>query len=158
MECHQFIERGPQAVHIGPPVDGSGSCLLGAHVTGSAQEAVMLGDAGIGESAGKAKIGHPDRSLFVDQEIGRLDVAVNDAMMVRMGQGFRGLQPDLGDPPEKGGAAGWIERRQSVVVVLTGERRAHAAQRARSRQPLWGAFLAIAQPRARRVVPTGNDT
>ena len=117
-ERHQFIKSGPQAIHVGSPVDGSCSRLLGAHVTGRAQKAVMLGQAGIGESAGQAKIGDPDRSLRVDQKIGRFDVAMNDTVMVGMRQGFRGLQPHLGDPAEIGGAARRFERRQSVVVIV----------------------------------------
>ena len=109
---HQFIKRGSQAIDVGSPIDGSGSGLLGAHVTGSAQQAVMLGQPGIGKSACQPKIGDPDRSLLVDQEIGRLDVAMNDAVMVCVRQGFRGLQTDLGDPAEVGGAARRFKRRQ----------------------------------------------
>lgn len=82
----------------------------------------MLGQAGIGESAGQAKISDPDSPLRVDQKIGRFDVAMNDTVMVCVRQGFRGLKPDLGDPAEKGRAAGRFERRKSVIIiVLTGE-------------------------------------
>ena len=70
----------------------------------------MLGQAGIGKSAGQAKIGDPDTPLRVDQKIGRFDVAMNDTVMVCVRQGFCGLKPDLGDPAEKaeprGGSSG----------------------------------------------------
>ena len=43
---------------------------------------------------------------------------MNDTVMVCVRQGFRGLKPDLGDPAEKGGAAGRFERRKSVVIIV----------------------------------------
>ena len=73
----QLVERGPQAVDVGPAVDRAGPRLLGAHVARRAQQAVVMGQPGVGQPASQAEVGHPDGSLGVDQQVRRLDVAMD---------------------------------------------------------------------------------
>ena len=88
----------------------------------------MLRQPGIGKSACQPEIGDPDRSLVVDQEIGRLDIAMDDTVMMGMSQRLGRLQTHLGDPAEVGRAARRFERRQSLFELLTGDRRGWGRQ------------------------------
>jgi hypothetical protein len=49
---------------------------------------------------GQAEVGHPDSAPRIEQQVRRLDVAVEDPLPVRVGQSLRHLQPHLGDAAE----------------------------------------------------------
>ena len=122
-ERQQLVERGPQAVDVGPPVDGPRARLLGAHVPRRAQQAVVMGQAGIGEPPRQAEVGHPDRSLRVDQQVGGLDVAMDHPVMVGVRQRLGRLEADLGDPAKIGRSARRIEGgRRGLVITGAGQR------------------------------------
>ena len=70
-------------IHLAPIVD-----LLGGHVVRCAQRHARGGQGqhAAGEDLGQAEVGQPGLALLVDQDVGRLQVAVNDR------HGVRGLQ------------------------------------------------------------------
>ena len=117
-----------------------------------------MGQAGIGESARQTEVRHPDRPLLVDQEVGGLDVAMDHAMVVRMGQGLGRLEADFRNPAKisrsaggsKGGDADsssrWLasEAPEAGIVERSGL--------ARPWPPSQSVVLAGAHPLAGRVV------
>ena len=50
-----------------------------------------LGVGRFGQGAGHAEVGHPDPALLVEEQVGRLDVAVHQPPGVRVGQALRHL-------------------------------------------------------------------
>ena len=52
---------------------------------------------------GQAEVGDPDGARGVQQQVGRLDVAVQDALGVGVGQGLGRLHADAGDGTGVGG-------------------------------------------------------
>ena len=123
----QLVKRRSQAVDVGPPVDRAGSGLLGTHVPRRAEQAVVVGQARVGQPASQAEVGHPDVPLAVDQQVGGLDVAVDHPLLVRMRQGIGRLQADLGDPAKIGRSARRIERRRLVVAPACSPARSRRA-------------------------------
>ena len=122
-ERQQLVQRGPQAVDVGPPVDDPRARLLGTHVPRRAQQAVVMGQAGIGEPAGQAEVRHPDRSLLVDQQVGGLDVAMDHAMMVGVRERLGRLEADFRNPAKIGRSARGIEGgRRGLVITGAGQR------------------------------------
>ena len=77
----------------------------------------MLGQRRVGEAAGEPEVGHPDEPAAVDQEVRRLDVAVDHSPVVGVPERLGGLAADLGDPPVIGRAPGRHVRRRLVVVL-----------------------------------------
>ena len=112
----QLVEGRAQAVDVGPAVDRAGAGLLGAHVSRRAEQAVVVGQARVGQPASQAEVGDPDAPLGIDQQVGRLDVAVDHALVVCMREGVGRLEADLGDPAEVGRPARGIKRRRLVVA------------------------------------------
>ena len=53
--------------------------LLGAHVAERAQQVAGHGQAGVVLELGQAEVGDPEVAAVVEQQVGRLDVAVDDA-------------------------------------------------------------------------------
>ena len=85
----QLEEDHPQGVHVGALVDGGGvgGHLLGAHVAGRAEQLAGLGQAGRGQQvgvggAGHAEVEHLRLAGLVHQDVGGLEVAVDDALVV----------------------------------------------------------------------------
>ena len=106
--------------------------LLGAHVAERAQQVAGDRQAGVVLEPGQAEIGDPEVALDVQQEVGRLDVAVHDAELVRVVERLGRLDAQRGGRSEVLAAAGgrgrsasrsraWsrgvdCDRRPSVVV------------------------------------------
>jgi len=76
------IEDTTQAVQVGPGADGSGIGLFGRHEVGRSQHVAGGRQPRLAEQAGDAEVRELDRSVVGDQQVGGLDVAVDDAAVV----------------------------------------------------------------------------
>ena len=94
-----LVERGTQGINIGSPVERStaAECLLGAHVSRSAEGLVGFSQVEAAADPGQAEIGDPEVALFIDQEVRGLDVAMQDVVGVGVFQGRCGLSGEPGD-------------------------------------------------------------
>ena len=113
---------GPIVVDVAPG-------LLGGHVAGRAHDLAGLGLARVDlEPLGQAEVGDLGGAVAVEQDVGRLEVAVHDAGLVRgvHGPGQRGHQlgrraAGLGRPLEAVGQAPpfeQLERDEGAAVGL----------------------------------------
>ena len=120
-QCQQLVQGRPQGVHIAPRVGPAVEPLRRhvpqrAHdVAGARQLVAVLG-------LGQAEVGDPDFALGVEQEVGGLDVAVEDALLVSILEGLGDLDADprhaakilgLGLVGQLRSIAGWDESASS---------------------------------------------
>jgi hypothetical protein len=86
LEAHdaQTIDVAP-AVHVGGPR------LLGAHVVRRTHRHARAGELGVASAAGDAEIGDHAAAGVIEEHVVRLDVAVHDALAVRIAQRARRL-------------------------------------------------------------------
>jgi hypothetical protein len=79
-----FVEDGTQRVNIRRRADilAAGG-LLGRHVAGRANDTAGTGGAILVELLGQAKVGDFERAVTTEQDISRLEVAVDDPRFVR---------------------------------------------------------------------------
>ncbi len=97
---HRLVEHERQRVDVGPAVDRLALGRLGRDVARRAHHgARRLGPGRLGQGPGHAEVGHPHPALLVEEEVGRLDVAVHQAPR-------RGRRPGPG-PPRSPAAAAW---------------------------------------------------
>ena len=115
LEREQLVERDAEGVDVAAVVDDDalGEGLLGAHVAERAEEVAGHRHAGVLFDAGQAEVGDPEFAGVVDQQVGRLDVAVEDAVLVGVVEGFGGLDAEVGDGAEvvAGGEGGELGAR-----------------------------------------------
>ena len=74
-----LVEDDAERVEVALPGDGVAERLLGRDVVGRAEHAPVGGQAVLVERARDAEVGDLGRALLVDQDVLRLDVAVDDA-------------------------------------------------------------------------------
>ena len=89
---------------VGTAVDGSAGELLGRHVGGSAEQLAGGGEL-TGRELGDAEIGDARPLAAVDlarghEDVGGLDVAMDDALAVRVTEGLGELLADIADAVE----------------------------------------------------------
>ena len=111
-----FIEQDAERIDVAARVhvDGRQLCLLGAHVLGRAEKAPELGEQGplgqrLRDRLRDAEVDDARDGMVVsdrDQHIGRLQVAVNDALLVRMLDAVAELDEQLEALAESAGADG----------------------------------------------------
>ena len=82
LSCQALVEHATERIDVGAPVDLPARDLLGRDVVEGADEAAVAGQAAHGcDVAGKAEVAHV-RALAVgargDEDVGRLDVAMNE--------------------------------------------------------------------------------
>jgi hypothetical protein len=75
----------------------------GGHVAEGAKEVAGEGEVVGAFDAGQAEVGDPEFAVGVEQQVGGLDVAVDDAQLVGVVQGFGGLDAQFGDAAEVSG-------------------------------------------------------
>ena len=69
--------------------------MLGREVFGGADDAAGRGQVALGEDLGDAEIGELDEAGGVAEDVGRLEVAVDDAVIVSVLEGRADLQGDI---------------------------------------------------------------
>ena len=127
-ERQQLVECHAQGVGVGPGVAEAAEPLR-RHVAEGAEDVSGRGQAVV-VGLGEAEVGDPDDSVGVEQEVRRLDVAVDDPPRMRVRQPLRRLSADLGDAPEERlAAAGGVDLRDVLA----------AGQDRRGRRPGLGA-------------------
>ena len=89
----QLEEHRPYAEHVAAAVDLGALDLLGRHVVGRSEDDAGGGHGGGGES-GDAEVHDLHRAVLTDEDVGGLDVAVDDAGLVGVGQPVQHLQDD----------------------------------------------------------------
>ena len=97
----QGVEHGAQAVDVGRRGDLAPRAgdLLGRHVRRRAQDQAGLRDpAVVLEAAGQAEVGDVGPALAVEQDVGRLQVAVEDAAQVGVVDGAGTPRPSVAPP------------------------------------------------------------
>jgi hypothetical protein len=92
----QFVQRQAQAVDVAPGVGLPAEALRG-HVTEGADEVAAVGQAVGVIDLGQPEVRDPGGPLGVQQQVGRLDVAVQDAVPVGVLQRLGHLHPEPGD-------------------------------------------------------------
>ena len=127
----QLVQRRAQRVDVGAVVDrhALGQRLLRAHVTQRAHQVARHRQAGLAVlHVGQAEVGHPQLAAPVQQQVGRLDVAMDDAQLVGVVQRLGRLDAQLGHAAEVCPAAAGA----NVVSVDAGRR---CGVRRRGRDP-----------------------
>jgi hypothetical protein len=81
------VEHRPQGKQVGAGVDGLALGLLGGHVLRRARNDAAGGQAGVVDGPGQAEVGELDHfDTVLEQNVGRLDVAVHDSLGMRCRQ------------------------------------------------------------------------
>ncbi|MCY0991956.1 hypothetical protein OV203_32765 [Nannocystis sp. ILAH1] len=101
----QVVEHRAEGVDIGALVDGEACGLLGRHVRGRAHDCAVDREAVagrlrdglggrfvLGEVLGEAPVDHDGLAELADEDVGGLEVAVDDAPAVRVGDGLGGSE------------------------------------------------------------------
>ena len=77
----EFVEGQAQRIDIGAGV-ATALESLGRHVSDRAHDVAGTGQVAVAGDLGQAEVGDPDRAVGVEQEVRRLDVAVEDAVLM----------------------------------------------------------------------------
>ncbi len=84
----EFVEEAARRVQVGAVVDRLAERLLRGEVLRGAHDHAGLGHRGgrAVQGAGDAEVHHLDRAVVGDDDVRRLDVAVHDAVLMRIGE------------------------------------------------------------------------
>ena len=95
----QFIQRHAERVNVGALIDTKrlAQCLLGTHIAEGSQQVTGHRQIRAALQSGQPEIRHPQPAAMVQQQVGRLDVAVNDAQLVGVLQRFGSLNAQFSD-------------------------------------------------------------
>ena len=93
LQGQELIKCGAKRIDVAAVVYGSAlrQRLLRTHVTQRADEVAADGQAEVGLAARQAEVRDPQMTTRVHQQIGRLDVAVDNALIVGVLQGLGSL-------------------------------------------------------------------
>jgi hypothetical protein len=97
--AEQLVEDGGERVDVAGGGEDAGLELLGLAVVGGADDHVDLGRVGADDGravprAGEAEVEDFDLAVVLDEDVLGLDVAVDDALGVRLGEAEAGLVDD----------------------------------------------------------------
>ena len=95
----KLVERHAERINVGSLVDdpSPGQGLLGAHVTERTDHVAGMSQAEITGKPRQSEIGDPERTIRVDQQVGRLDVAMEDAQTMGVVKCIGRLSTKSGD-------------------------------------------------------------
>ncbi len=96
LECQQFIQREPQAIDIAAHV-GMAMQTFGRHILQGADHIAGAREIALFEHLGQPEVGDPSGAGTVDQQVGRLDIAMQDALRMGIVERFGHLHADRGD-------------------------------------------------------------
>ncbi len=77
-----FVQADAHAVHIGALIGGFAAQLFGGDVQEGSEERACLGEFVVIECAGDAEVCEFDDKTFTEKDIGRFDIAMDDAVFV----------------------------------------------------------------------------
>ena len=122
-----LVEDDAQRVDVGALIERDSLHLLGRHVVRRADDPPRFGQAGILERLGQSEVGDGHAPAAVDENVLRLQVAMNHALLVRRLQPFADLPEDV-HGLRKGQPAFAAHHRREVLAgdVLHGQK-LHAA-------------------------------
>ncbi len=166
-QCQQLIQGDAERVDIGAVVHlaAPGRNLLGTHVAQRAQQFARHGQAGGALEQSQAEIGDPEIAAHVEQQVGRLDVAMDDAGLMCVFERLGRLLHELGNSAEKRraprgafGGEGCVMQRWSLRCAVApgkGKRLSIGRLFRRNRRVARGRFVPgnTWSPRRRRLVP-----
>ena len=95
MTGEQLVKHCAKSINICDAADGRvvSHCLFRRHVTGRAQHFQRARDGALGfDQSGKTKIGQMRFAFFIEQNVSRLDVAMQNAVLMRVMHGARDLR------------------------------------------------------------------
>ena len=149
----QLVQRRPQRVDVGAVVDhhALGQRLLGAHVAQRADQVAGHRQPRVALHLGQAEVRHPQAAGRVHQQVGRLDVAVDDAQLVGVVQRLGRLDAPLGHAAEVGRVA---RRRARSTAAARGAVSAPARRPPRDVRP---SSAAPRRPAGRCAAQLGDD-
>ena len=94
---HELVQRGPKRIDVGTVIDQPLRAMACSGLTTQgADQLAGHGQAGLVLELGQAKIGDPHLAPAVEQQIGRLDVAMDDPHLVGVFEHFGGLPGNRG--------------------------------------------------------------
>ena len=96
--AQHFDEHQAQAVDIATVVDDLTPRLLGRQIVRGPEDLAGTGQPRPGQRPGDAEVGDVGVAVTVDEDIRRLQVAMNDILAMRLGQGVGDLANDGGGP------------------------------------------------------------
>ena len=116
-ERQQLVERHAQRVDVGPAVDHHPPAqgLLGAHVPQRAQDVAGERQPVVAADLRQAEVGDPEPALGVEQQVARLDVAVEDAAGVGVIQRLGGLERQPGGVAGRSRGCGWMSKMETSL-------------------------------------------
>ena len=93
LQHQQLVQRQPKRVDIAtgivPAIKG-----FRRHIAERAEDVAAVGQVLLVLDLGQAKVGHPDGAARIQQQVRRFDIAVQDALLVRVLQGVGDLHAD----------------------------------------------------------------
>jgi hypothetical protein len=108
LEGHELVKCRTERIDIRTVIDNLAARrgLLGAHVPQRSQQVARHRELAVDLHPCQAEVGDPEIAARVEQQIGRLDVAVDDPHAVGVVEGFGGLHSQAGDRAKEGACAG----------------------------------------------------
>ena len=116
LEGQELVEDRARREHVAAPVDALAHRLLGGHVVRGTEDDAPAGDSGAGGDAGEAEVEDLGPSIGPDQDVGGLDVAMDDAARMRVGEAGADLEEDP-HPVGEGDGGPLLDERAQVVPL-----------------------------------------